>query len=123
VLEKILVERYSPQRLAGELRKRLPELMTRAPDMPHLLHSWLSQQVQGKHELAMRSNDLAELSKTINAMQRRIVSAILGTGLLVVAAVLYALEAGGPRVFGVPAAAWIAGLGGLWALVAAWPRR
>jgi ubiquinone biosynthesis protein len=123
VLEKILVERYSPQRLAGEFRKRLPELMTRAPDMPHLLHSWLSQQVQGKHELAMRSNDLAELSKTINAMQRRIVSAILGTGLLVVAAVLYALEAGGPRVFGVPAAAWIAGLGGLWALVAAWPRR
>ena len=123
VLEKILVERYSPQRLAGELRKRLPELMTRAPDMPHLLHSWLSQQVQGKHELAMRSHDLAELSKTINAMQRRIVSAILGTGLLVVAAVLYALEAGGPRVFGVPAAAWIAGLGGLWALVAAWPRR
>ena len=123
VLEKILVERYSPQRLAGEFRKRLPELMTRAPDMPHLLHSWLSQQVQGKHELAMRSHDLAELSNTINAMQRRIVSAILGTGLLVVAAVLYALEAGGPRVFGVPAAAWIAGLGGLWALVAAWPRR
>ncbi len=123
VLEKILVERYSPQRLAGEFRKRLPELITRAPDMPHLLHSWLSQQVSGKHELAMRSHDLAELSRTVNAMQRRIVSAILGTGLLVVAAVLYALEAGGPRVFGVPAAAWIAGLGGLWALVAAWPRR
>lgn len=123
VLEKILVERYSPQRLAGEFRKRLPELMTRAPDMPHLLHAWLSQQVQGKHELAMRSHDLAELSKTINAMQRRIVSAILGTGLLVVAAVLYALEAGGPPLLGVPAAAWIAGLGGLWALVAAWPRR
>ena len=123
VLEKILTERYSPQRLAGEFRKRLPELITRAPDMPHLLHSWLSQQVSGKHELAMRSHDLAELSRTVNAMQRRIVSAILGTGLLVVAAVLYALEAGGPLVFGVPAAAWIAGLGGLWALVAAWPRR
>ena len=123
VLEKILVERYSPQRLAGEFRKRLPELITRAPDMPHLLHSWLTQQVSGKHELAMRSHDLAELSRTINAMQRRIVSAILGTGLLVVAAVLYALEAGGPPLMRVPAAAWIAGLGGLWALIAAWPRR
>mgnify|MGYP006172814275 CR=1 FL=1 len=42
---------------------------------------------------------------------------------LVVAAVLYALEAGGPRLFDVPAAAWIAGIGGLWALLAAWPRR
>ncbi len=123
VLEKILVERYSPQRLAGEFRKRLPELITRAPDMPQLLHAWLSQQVSGKHELAMRSHDLADLAKTMNAMQRRIVSAILGTGLLIVAAVLFALEAGGPRVFGVPAAAWIAGLGGLWGLIAAWPRR
>ncbi|TXH68169.1 MAG: ubiquinone biosynthesis regulatory protein kinase UbiB [Lysobacteraceae bacterium] len=123
VLEKILVERYSPQRLAGEFRKRLPELVTRAPDMPQLVHAWLSQQVGGRHELAMRSHDLAELSRTIHAMQRRIVSAILGTGLLIVAAVLYALEAGGPTVLDVPAAAWIAGLGGVWALVAAWPRR
>ncbi len=123
VLEKILVERYSPQRLAGEFRKRLPELITRAPDMPQLLHAWLSQQVSGKHELAMRSHDLADLAKTMNAMQRRIVSAILGTGLLIVAAVLFALEAGGPRVFDIPAAAWIAGLGGLWGLIAAWPRR
>ncbi len=123
VLEKILVERYSPQRLAGEFRKRLPELITRAPDMPQLLHTWLRQQVDGKHELALRSNDLADLAKTMNAMQRRIVSAILGTGLLIVAAVLFALEAGGPRIFDVPAAAWIAGLGGLWGLIAAWPRR
>jgi ubiquinone biosynthesis protein len=123
VLEKILVERYSPQRLAREFRKRLPELVTRAPDMPQLLHAWLSQQVEGKHELSMRSNDLSDLADTLRAMQRRIVSAILGTGLLIVAAVLYALEAGGPPLFSVPAAAWIAGVGGLWALVAAWPRR
>jgi len=123
VLEKILVERYSPARLASEFRKRLPELVTRAPEMPKLLHDWLSQQTTGRHELGMRSEDLADLADTVRAMQRRIVSAILGTGLLIVAAVLYALEAGGPRVLDVPAAAWIAGLGGLWALIAAWPRR
>ncbi len=123
VLEKILVERYSPARLASEFRKRLPELVTRAPEMPKLLHDWLSQQTSGRHELGMRSNDLADLADTVRAMQRRIVSAILGTGLLIVAAVLYGLEAGGPRLFDVPAAAWIAGLGGLWALIAAWPRR
>ncbi|TXI50663.1 MAG: ubiquinone biosynthesis regulatory protein kinase UbiB [Lysobacter sp.] len=123
VLEKILIERYSPQRLAGEFRKRLPELVTRAPEMPQLLHAWLNQQVSGQHELAMRSHDLAELTRTLHAMQRRIVSAILGTGLLIVAGVLYALEAGGPPVLGIPAAAWIAGLGGVWALIAAWPRR
>ena len=40
-----------------------------------------------------------------------------------VAAVLFALEAGGPKLLGVPVATWIAGLGGLWALLAAWARR
>ena len=123
VLEKILVERYSPQRLAGEFRKRLPEMITRAPDVPRLLHAWLQQQVEGRHELAMRSQDLREIAQTLKALQRRMVSVILGAGLLVVAAVLYALEAGGPQLLGVPVATWIAGLGGAWALLAAWPRR
>ena len=123
VLEKILTERYSPQRLAGEFRKRLPEMVTRAPDMPRLLHAWLQQQVEGKHELAMRSRDVRAIAQQLAGMQRRIVAAILGVGLLVVAAVLYALEAGGPHWLGVPVSTWIAGLGGLWALLAAWPRR
>ena len=123
VLEKILVERYSPQRLAGEFRKRLPEMITRAPDVPRLLHAWLQQQVEGKHELSMRSRDLAELTRIAHAAQKRVVAAILGVGLLIVAAVLYALEAGGPQLVGVPVSTWVAGVGGLWALLAAWPRR
>lgn len=123
VLEQILADRYSPQRLAGEFRKRLPELMTRAPEVPRLIHAWLQQQVEGKHELRMRSHDLAELARVAADGQKRMVAAILGTGLLVVAAVLFSLEAGGPLIWSVPAAAWIAGLGGLWALLAAWPRR
>ncbi|HET7126219.1 MAG TPA: ubiquinone biosynthesis regulatory protein kinase UbiB [Lysobacter sp.] len=123
VLEKILVERYSPQRLLGEFRKRLPEMVTHAPDMPRLLHGWLQQQVEGKHELAMRSRDVREVAQQLAGMQRRIVSAILGVGLLLIAAVLYALEAGGPQFLGMPVSTWIAGLGGVWALLAAWPWR
>lgn len=123
VLEKILAERYSPQRLGAEFRKRLPEMITRAPEMPRLLHAWLQQQVEGRHELRMRSTDVREIAATLGSLQRRIVSSILGVGLLIVAAVLYALEAGGPQLGGVPVSTWIAGLGGLWALLAAWPRR
>ena len=123
VLERILLERYSPQRAVQELRKRLPEIMTHAPDMPRLVHAWLKQQVEGKHELALRSRDLNELAQTMKGMQRRIVAAILGTGLLIVAAVLYGFEAAGPSILAIPASSWIAGLGGLWALLAAWPRR
>jgi ubiquinone biosynthesis protein len=123
VLERILLERYSPQRAAQELRKRLPEIMTHLPDMPRLVHAWLKQQVEGKHELALRSRDLNELAQTMKGMQRRIVAAILGAGLLIVAAVLYGFEAGGPSILSIPTSSWIAGIGGLWALLAAWPRR
>ena len=123
VLEQILRERYSPKRLLGEVRARMPELITRAPDMPRLLHAWLQQQVEGKHELSMRSQDIRELNQTLYNLQRRAVSAILGTGLLIVAVVLYAQDAGGPKLGGLPIATWIAGVGGLWALLAAWPRR
>lgn len=122
VLENILAERYSPQRIFGEFRKRLPEMVTRAPEMPRLLHAWLGQQVRGQHALNMRSADIRQLTDTIRGMQRRIVAAILGIGLLIVAAVLYALDAGGTRFLQIPASAWIAGLGGLWALRAAMPR-
>ena len=123
VLERILVERYSPQRLAEEFRKRLPEMITRAPDVPRLLHAWLTQQVEGQHVLHMHSQDIRDLNATIRRAQRRVISGILGSGLLIVASVLYGLEAGGPRLLGMPAAAWLAGLGGAWALLAAWPRR
>lgn len=123
VLERILVERYSPQNVMRELRKRLPEIMTHTPEMPRLVHGWLKQQVEGRHELAMRSQDLQELAQTMKRLERRTITAILGAGLLIVAAVLYGLGSGGPHFFGVPVSAWIAGVGGLWALLAAWPRR
>ena len=122
VLERILRERYSPRRLAREFRRRLPELVTHAPDMPVLVHAWLRQQVEGRHELRMRSTDLAALNDSVHGLQRRVVGAIVGVGLLIAASVLYALEAGGPSMAGVPMAAWAAGVGGLWALLAAWPR-
>ena len=92
VLERILAERYSPRRLAREFRKRLPEMVTRAPDMPRLLHAWLEQQVQGRQELRMHSSDLAELARVSREGQGRIVAAILGVGVLLVLAVLYGLR-------------------------------
>lgn len=123
VLETILVERYSPKRMVREFAQRLPELVTHAPEMPSLAHAWLKQQVVGEHRIKMQSHDLRVLSKDLHIMQKRMISAVLGVGLLIVASVLYALEAGGPRMVGIPVSTWVAGLGGIWALFAAWPRR
>jgi ubiquinone biosynthesis protein len=123
VLQDILRDRYSPQQLLAELRKRLPELVTHAPEMPRLVREFLVQQVGGTHTLNMRSLELAELARISRDGQRQTVYAILGTGLLLTAAVLFSLDAGGPRVLGLPGVVWIAGLGALGAFLAAWPRR
>lgn len=123
VLSRILVQRYSPRRLLGEFRKRLPELMTRSPEMPRLIHAWLDQQVHGEHRILMRSEEITALTKDMHNMQRRMIAAVLGSGLLVAAAVLLAFDEGGPRMLGLPVSTWVAGLGGIWAIVAAWPRR
>ncbi len=123
VLERILVERYSPRRTLRELRKRLPEIMTHAPEMPALVHGWLRQQVEGRHQLAMRSQDLVSLNLTLQRMQRRVVTAIGGAGLVVVAAVLYGLQASGPQLASVPLWSWLTGLVGTGALLSAWLRR
>jgi ubiquinone biosynthesis protein len=123
VLEKILLRRYSPRNVLRELRKRLPEIATRTPEMPRLVHAWLKQQVEGKHEMEIRAQELADMAQSLHNLQRRTVFAILGAALLIVAAVLYGLDAGGPRLLAVPMSAWVAALGGVWALFAAWPRK
>jgi ubiquinone biosynthesis protein len=123
VLEDILRDRYSPQTLLAEMRKRLPELITHAPEMPRLVREFLVQQVTGTHTLNMRSEELAELARISRDGQRQTIYAILGAGLLLSATVLFALDAGGPRVLGMNGAVWIAGLGAFGAFMAAWPRR
>jgi ubiquinone biosynthesis protein len=123
VLEKILRERYSADTLMKEFRKRLPEIITQAPEMPRLIRDWLAQQVEGKHRLQMNSTDLAELARTARDGQRQTVYAILGTGLLIAATVLYSFDRGGVHFLSLTAATWIAMLGALGAFLAAWPRR
>ena len=122
VLEKILRERYSTDTLLREFRKRLPELVTTAPEMPRLLRDWLSQQVEGKHKLHMQSAELAELARTARDGQRQTVYAIVGSGLMIVATVLYSFDRGGPHLLSLTAATWVAMLGALAAFMAAWPR-
>ncbi len=123
VLERILVERYSPRQVTEELRKRLPEIMTHAPEIPGLAYAWLRQQVEGRHQVDVRSAELLALDLSLRRLQRRVVTAIAGSGLLVVAAVLYGLHPPGAYLWSAPLWSWISGAVGAVALLSAWLRR
>ena len=123
VLEGILRQRYSLKYTLKQVRRHLPELVTQAPEMPRLIHRWLQQQVDGQHELAMRSDDLARINASIAGLQQRLVGVLAGIGLLVTAAVLYGLDAGHSDWAGMPVASWITGVPGVLAMAWAWWRR
>jgi len=122
VLARILRERYSPRRVWREMRRRLPEIMTQAPDVPRLVHGWLTQQVEGRHELSMRSRDLAALDASVQRLQKRAVGAISGVGLLAIAALMYVLQPPGWYLGDAPAWSWLSATLGAFALVRAWWR-
>ena len=123
VLAEIMLEKYGWNAALREIQTRLPSFIQNAPEIPRLVHEYLKQSVAGQHKLQMRSSDLERLVTVTRMGQHQTVLAILGSGLIIVAALLFALEAGGPRFFGIPLAALLAGLGGLWAFFAAWPQR
>jgi len=122
VLERILTERYSLQRVLKEFGKRLPEMIVKSPKMPLLLHEWLRQQVDGQHSLSMRSPDIIQLERTFKRIQRRIVTAIAGAGLVLAAVVLHSFQSGGPLLAGLAIGVWISGGLGSLALLIAWLR-
>ncbi len=107
VLTSILREKYGVAALVQEFRQRLPELVRDAPDVPHLIHEYLKTATRGDQVLNMRSRDLRLLAQTARTTQRALVLAVLGAGLLVVTALLWALRAQGAGVAGVPGVAWL----------------
>lgn len=123
VLAGIMAEKYGFNAASREIRTRLPSWVSNAPEIPRLVYEYLKQSVSGEHSVRMRSADIERLVIATRQGQRQTVLAILGMGLILVAALLFALEAGGPKLWGVPTAAVLAAIGGVWAFIAAWPRR
>ena len=71
--------------------------MQNAPEIPRLLHEYLKQSVSGEHQLRMRLPDI-EADRRHPPGQRQTVLAILGSGLMIVAGLLFAFRSGGPKV-------------------------
>lgn len=122
VLERILRARYSPRHALKELNKRLPEIMTHAPDTPRLIHTWLVQQVESRKQNDVYLQQIRALAMTLQGLQRRVVNAIVGSGLLVAAAVLYGLHPDGLYLGTIPVWSLISGCIGALALFSAWWR-
>jgi ubiquinone biosynthesis protein len=118
-LEAILRERHGLDHAAKDLRERLPVWLSKAPDMPGLLHDYLKQATTGQLTSRLTSADLAQLRMEIKGSRRRTQRNIAGSATLLSGALLIGLEAGPWQWFGFSTIGLLAAILGGWMLIRA----
>ncbi len=116
VLKRILRERYHPKRVANEIRRRLPEWLRAAPQMPGLAYEFLQNTVAGQTQVHFASTDLQKLHGEAQHVRKLVAGGMLGGSLLMAATLLWSLA----HVSG-----WIvagAAVLGVLSFVVSWPR-
>jgi ubiquinone biosynthesis protein len=93
-LERILREKHGIDVAAKDLRERLPGWLSKAPDMPGLLHDYLKQATEGKLVTRIDSRDLEQLRREERDSNRRSLRGSSGGALFFSGALLTGLEVG-----------------------------
>jgi len=120
-LERTMSEQLGARSLLRNLKDSIPAWIDTMPDMPALTHRFLEQATSGKLQVEWTSKELQRLRAEVRRANRRSVSAIIGTGLLLAAAMIYGLDGYAPTmVMGAPLLTWISGCLGTFILLFNW---
>ena len=120
-LERTMSEQLGARSLLRNLKDSIPAWSDALPDMPVLAHRFLEQATTGKLQVEWTSKELLRLRAEIRRANRRSISAIIGTGLLLAAAIIYGLDGYAPTmVMGAPLLTWITGCLGTFILLFNW---
>jgi len=117
VLKRILRERYSPRRTLREVRKRLPEWLHEAPQFPALVRDALRQAGRGERQMVADPALLALQQDNARRQHKLLACALLGSTLLIGAALLWTLA---PQQGSWPPLC--AAVAGLLSFAIGWPR-
>lgn len=117
VLRRILRERYSLRATLRDVRRRLPQWIQTAPQVPELVRDALRQVGSGQLRQVADPHALALARDDARRMRRLVACSLLGSSLLVCAALVGTLAARGtwPAI--------VAAVAGVIAFIAGWPRR
>jgi len=118
VLTRILRKRNSPLRTLRDMRKRLPEWLHHAPEVPELVRDALRQIASGERRTADDPQLLAQLRDGARRQRRLLLYSVLGASLVLCATLLWSLAPG--------SGTWpplLASVGAVLAFVAGWRQR
>jgi ubiquinone biosynthesis protein len=119
VLERIWRERRGPRAALKALRRRVPEWLAAAPDMPQLVHDYLTQATRGKLELRIASDDLKAIEQRARQGQRLAVLLAVAGSLLTSGVLAALVSLAQPSAPGLRVAAIVAIGGSVLMLIAA----
>ena len=121
-LERTMSEQLGARSFLRNLKDSIPGLSDTLPDMPILAHRFLEQATSGKLQVEWTSHDLKRLRLEMRRANRRNSNTIIGTGLIVTAAIIYGLDGSAPYLFmGAPLLSWICAGLGIFLLTLNWP--
>ncbi len=125
-LERWMSEQIGFRSFGRVLKKNAPEWAEKLPEIPSLLHAFLTQATQvGKHAKDNNNETLQKIRWEIRRAQRRNFRAIVGSGFIISASVIYAYaDPTSTTMLGnAPLLTWmLGGLGGF-VLIFSWPSR
>ncbi len=87
-LDRWMSEQIGMRGLLKGVKKNLPMLAEKLPEMPEMIYSLMKQAEAGQARVEWHSEELKKIRKEIETANRRTVLAILGAAVLVVAAIL-----------------------------------
>lgn len=122
-LERWMSEQIGPRALFRHLKENVPLWAERLPQLPNMAFEVLEKARTGELKMKLDSTQLENIQREIHRTSRRNFAAITGTGFIISAAVIYALDGYAKPMLGdFPLVSWIAAALGVAVLFAAWPR-
>ncbi len=88
-LDRWMSEQVGLRALASSLRKQLPRMAERLPEMPDLIYSAMKKFEQGEAKLAWHSQELEEIRKEIKKSNRNLIYVWVLTGAVILFALWY----------------------------------
>ncbi len=120
-LQRWIDERIGARGVLKGLRLNLPKLIDRLPDLPNRALNVLDQLHDGKLEMENKSEEIHRLREEMKAYNRRTIMAVVGSGFLLCAALIYALGNITHGAFAsVPIVSWLLGFVGVMLLYMSW---
>lgn len=109
-LEKFMLERAGIQRLLGAFKQNLPGWADRLPELPAMALETLEQARTGRLKVQTQDPALDEIRKALITLERRLILALIGVGLVISAAILFGIQRPDATLLGpLPLNVWIFG--------------